>query len=126
MSYHTPAGTALGNYYGQADQQPKRPSFGVWNALMFGSVLAAGAISYNRNKSLPWAFGSSLVSLPYLAYMGLLKFQGKKVLKNPKHKRSRKGKYKAKRGRGPGRSSRQTRATSGQRSTIRRRRKRRR
>lgn len=35
------------------------------------SAPVAMAVSYHRNKSLLWAFGSGLVSVPYLIYVGL-------------------------------------------------------
>ena len=35
-------------------------------------VPVAMAVSYKRNKSIPWAFGSGLVWMPYLIYVGVV------------------------------------------------------
>lgn len=75
------------------EERAERGMSPLWIAWGVAKVFAV-AISYSRNKSLLWAFGTGFVATPYLAYMGLLKLQGKPVLKkNPSHKRR-----KAKRG----------------------------
>ena len=48
--------------------------FPVGRMVALFGYLAAGAISYTRNKSLLWAFGSSLVWPVYMAYIGIQSF----------------------------------------------------
>lgn len=62
--------------------QKKSKGTGPGTVLRIGAITlpVAAAISYSRNKSIKWAFLSSLVATPYLVYIGIQAMSGKPVL----------------------------------------------
>ena len=55
-----------------------KPKVGVFNVIpapvMYFAGLAAMGISYSRNRSILWAFGTGFVAPVYLAYIGFQAF----------------------------------------------------
>ena len=57
---------------------PDSETMTVWRAAMLLAPALAMAVSYSRNKSIPWAVASGVVSLPYLTYVAYEKITEKK------------------------------------------------